>query len=119
VRNSLLSAQLLPEQIGEISEDRAFKTPLARPPIEQSAVTVRLRELNTLQIVDIGKRLQTLGSNVKMMGMEIQARREKGSYFDVVYKLVSFYFPMEEPPPEPAARGRGNRRPPPPPAEGE
>lgn len=103
IRSLLQTSQVLPEQVLDISEDPSFKTPLAKPPILQSSVAVKLKNINASQMIDIGKKLQTMGNSSKLMAIDIQAQREKGLYFDVVYKLVNFYFPQEEtaPPDQP------------------
>jgi hypothetical protein len=94
-RGSLDKFQLLNEQIGAI-KDLSSTSPLAKPPVQQTGITVELKRLNLSQLVDIGYELQKLHQSVKMIGVEIFATPERDDYFNAIFKLVSFSFPQQE-----------------------
>ncbi len=98
-RSSLQSFQLLSEQIVEVKEasTKEWGEPtLATPPIIQSHFQVKLQWLTVQQIIDIGFRLQSLKSHVRMLGLDIQEDREKNHYYNVTYKFAGFSLPKLE-----------------------
>ncbi len=95
IQNDLSSFQLLPEQVGGVSDLESDKmgSPLAPSSISQSGVGLSLKKLNLKQVVDIGFQLQNINPSVKLAGLEVVAGTPDPHYFDVLYKLVVFTLP--------------------------
>ena len=102
---------MLPEQIQDVATEAASQGSLARPPIKEETLVVRLKNLNLTQVVDIGFNLQQLFSAVKMTGLEILASQEKPDYFNVTYTLSKFSLTdLEDEPPGKKNREQGKRK---------
>ncbi len=80
--------------------------------IEQTGAAVNIAKLNLQQIVDIAYSLQTLSTNVKMVGMEVLAAADDARYFDVTFKMVNFSAPEVKEPATAGGKGSGKERPP-------
>lgn len=88
------SFNLLPTQVGKIQPINPLRDSLAKPPINEEAISVQLSSLNLTQIVDIGFAFQQIMPNVKMTGLTmVESSKDKG-YFDTVYTLSNFNFPQ-------------------------
>ncbi len=111
VRSTLMSAQLLPEQIIAVSPIEPDGNLIPRH-LVGSAVAVQLSKLNIRQTVDIGTQLANISGSVKVKDLLMSASSDKAGYFDVTYKLYSLNVPqpiVESVEPEPTVRGRNNR----------
>lgn len=99
-RGALTEFNLTPEQVEPSSQlnDRPAGS-IVPSLISQVGLALHLKKLNLNQVVDIGYRLQSLSSGIKLMGVDIVANAEDNHYFDTVYRLVSFALPItpEEP----------------------
>lgn len=103
-RSAVTGARVQPEQIKAISfYDNAGPRASRFIPkeIKQNGVEIRLANLNLSQIVDIGHGLSNLGASTKIVGFEVKPGANPGSYFDVIYKVVTFDIPI----PAPSAKG--------------
>ena len=105
----LATLGLAPEQIaGVTGYDNAVagKPSVGIPKaVEQTGISVALKNLNVTQIAAIGYKLQTIDSSVKIVGMQASASATAAHYFDVTYRLVSFSMPAEAEP-LPAAKDK-------------
>ncbi len=127
LQNDLASFNLLPEQVGGVSDLEVDKmgAPLAPKSINQSGVGLSLKKLNLKQVVDIGFQLQQINPSVKLAGLEVLASSPDPHYFDALYKLIIYSLPMNleseegggggRPPPftNPSGPGSKGNRPPP------
>ena len=97
-RSALKSFQLLPEQVVAVEEipSDTLGESLVGPPIIQSSFKVELKWLNVQQVVEIGFRLQSLKSHVKMLGLDMKEDMEKDHYYNVIYKFAGFFLPAAE-----------------------
>lgn len=108
-RSAVMGARVQPEQIKAISfydNAGARASRFIPKEIRQNGVEVRLANLNLTQIVDIGHGLSNLGTSTKIVGFEVKPGTNPGSYFDVIYKVVTFDIPA----PAPAAKGAGKSK---------
>jgi hypothetical protein len=108
-RSALQNAQVHTDQIKAVSfydNSSSQGSRFIPKEIRQNGVEVRLANLNLTQVVDIGHGLSNLGATTKIVGFELKPGSLNGSYFDVIFKVVTFDFP-----PAPAnkkgAAGRG------------
>ena len=101
VHSILESFYLDPKQIEDVSTRDLDPSALIQPPgkskgpdsVEQKGVWLSLRSLNLTQVADIGFRLQTIHTAVKLIGLDMKASEENENYYDVMYTIVGFYPP--------------------------
>lgn len=93
IQKSLKKFNLLKKQMGE--EMTTFKVPKSFQFSSLSAggLSVSLKTLNLTEVVRIGYSLQNLAPHVKLIGIQTKESANKNLYFDVSYKLASFYMP--------------------------
>ena len=81
--------------------------------LQQSGVSVVMKQLNLVQILDIGQRLQNLTPAVRMADIEVTSNPVRSGYFDVTYKIMSYIIAADtEPVQEEKPRNRPRRPPP-------
>lgn len=87
--------RLLPEQnLGvDMVSANDFGRPLAPKQINQEGWLVRLQQLNTKQIAEIGFRLQNMNAGVKLAGMDLSVFSEDPRYYNAQYRLIKFITP--------------------------
>lgn len=110
-QSKLAESRLLPEQIAGIQpiEVQSLGAPLAPENILQEAIQISLKKLNLKQVVDLAYKMQEIHGTVKLAGLEIKATAENDHYFDVLFQLVKFSLPVEEPAAGEAAPPAGRR----------
>lgn len=96
IRRALGASSVLPDQVVQVdsTDAKSFGSPLAPASIRQDGVLVKLRQLNTRQIVEIGHRLQNLNASVKLAGLDLTTFPEDQRYYNAEYRLVNFSMPM-------------------------
>jgi hypothetical protein len=107
IENQIKSANLLPEQIKGTQELHGDSGVIPKS-LAEGVLQVNLAKLNLRQVLDLGYQFQSISTSVKLKDMSINANREDGRYFDVVYKLVTLAVPAapEPPPPEPPSKNK-------------
>lgn len=106
IQSALQGFDLLPDQtvsVNEVALDGQGPAGL-----QQSGVSVAMKQLNLVQILDIGQRLQNLTPAVRMADIEVTSNPVRSGYFDVVYKIMSYVIAVD---PEPAQEERPKTRP--------
>lgn len=95
VQDELKRASLEPEQIVAVTEDTtSTQLSFKNKDIRQRGLKVELSQLNLRQIVSIGKSLQNIHNNAKLIDLQINSTsgKEQG-YFNVSYFLKTFEVP--------------------------
>ena len=89
--------KLLKEQKGPITAYEIPKNKFKIPHLNAIGLKISLNSLNLTEIIDIGHRIQSQSPYIKLIGLEMKASGEKKLYFDVLYKIASFYIEEKTP----------------------
>ncbi len=112
LRSILEKANILPDQILSIDhlQNAAVRDSTMIPKdIKQKGVLATLSQLTLRQIVDIGFRIENDINSVKLTSIDIKTSNIDPHYYDVMYKIVSFFssLPSE---PERGPKKRRNKK---------
>jgi type II secretory pathway component PulM len=109
ITHSLDEFRLVPEQLGGVQLLQEKVTNLVPEPVHQIGVTLAIKKLNLRQIVEISNKLQTLGSGVKLMALDILENEASSHYFDVSYRIANFSIPVVVMPVVAPERGKAKK----------
>ena len=106
----LADLQLVPEQIKSV-EVAPLDTKLIPTTMAQGSIAVNLAKLNLRQIIDIGHKLKSISSSVKMTALQIFPNTQDTRYFDTNFRLTSLSVPQISAPPPPEPEEAPKKRP--------
>lgn len=95
----------------DLSSLGSQKSNLAKPTLSQQGVIVEIKKLNLNQITELSVSLSNV-AYAKMTSLDIKANAEDSRYFDVIYKMVHFSFPVSDDEADTKGTGRGFKSPP-------
>ena len=95
IKKSLNRFAIFKEQKSQFT---SFEVPKALKPSPLSAegIDIHLKNLNLTEVVQIGHKLQNATPYIQLIGLEMKESLEHPFYFDVNYKLSSFYMKKSE-----------------------
>lgn len=98
INRIIVDARLLPDQNLSIEtlDASSFGRPLAPKQINQEGWLVKLSQLNTSQIVEVGHQLQNMHAGIKLAGMDLNANSSDPKYYDANFRLIKFFMPVKE-----------------------
>jgi hypothetical protein len=96
LNESLTKFTLMPDQLLGVDLQLPEGESLAKPPIKEEVLVVKLAKLNLDQIVQIGADIQTQFPDLKMTGLSIKADAVGPGYFNTIFKLSKYYLPSSE-----------------------
>lgn len=88
---SLQTAQILPEQIGDMQslpENPAGH--LAPDIVQQTGIAAQVKNLNLKQIIQVTNAVQNMGPGFKLMGLDIVQSANQSYFYDIILKVVHF-----------------------------
>ncbi len=85
---------LLPDQIGEMNPipESEIKG-LAPPGVVTNGLTVQLKKLNVMQLIEIGNLIQNMAPGTKLYGADIVQTAATTHYYDMTLQVVNFGLP--------------------------
>lgn len=94
-RNAISAAKLLPEQstISGYDNKTAASSSGIPKSVDQKGVAIQLSNINISQLVDLSHAFVNLSPSAKIVALEVKAGTQPGSYFDALFKIVSFSIP--------------------------
>lgn len=95
VRQVIQELRITPEQVGNIQVVPGANTKLATSAVNEEAISVQLKMLNLRQVTELSHRLQSLGSGIQPMSLQIQRSAGQTHYYDVIFRIFQFSLNLE------------------------
>ncbi len=110
VRASIQGTNITSSQIDSIRSTNV-KGDIKKTSLNTGGVEVRLKTLNLSQITDVASRIQRISQSLKITSVDITESTEEPKYFDVNYKIATFYPKIAKvEPEEDEDKGKENKR---------
>lgn len=112
INRVVVDSRLLPEQnlSIETTDATSFGRSLAPAGVIQEGWVIKLQQLNTRQIVEVGQRLQSMNAGIKLAGMDLKVYEQDPRYYNADFRLIKFSLPIVEEKEDSTARQPRSRR---------